>query len=124
MQTQTKRTKRPSFKTYPFTVDEARALWLSDLPNKEIAEKLNITFATFQAFARVNKFPRRPVDAQRFRGRVRAEPVDPTPEEILALAAELREKRTEQEKERLYGYRHVEIRHYSYNGRDHVFAEM
>lgn len=116
--------RRPSFRIYPFTIDEARALWLSELPITTVAEKLNVTAATIQAFARTHKFPLRPAASKQFRGRVRAEPIDPTPEEIYALAAELREKRTEQEKERMYGYKHVEIKQYSYNGRAHVFAEM
>jgi hypothetical protein len=64
--------------------------------------------------------PKRPPNAHKSTAAV----VDPTPEEILARAAAIRAKRSAQDEERMYHYARVEVRQYSYNGRNHMFAEM
>lgn len=97
-----------------------KELWLSELQTHEIAAQLNITAAALQYFARKHRFFKRPEEARK----TNASAADPTPEEISALAAEVRARRTEKEAAHGYQYARVEVRQYSYNGRAHVFAEM
>lgn len=106
--------------TNKLDIAAVRDLWLGDLQTTDIAEQLKITVAALQSFATKNRFPKRPPKTHRSNASV----VDPTPEEIAQRAAEVRAKRTEQENERLYRYRRVEVRQYSYSSRTGIFSEM
>jgi hypothetical protein len=106
--------------TRKLDVESVRELWLSDLYTKDIATQLGVTEAALQSFARRHGFPKRPPNAHKSNAAVS----DPTPEEILKRAAEVRAMRSAQEEERMYRYARVELRQYSYNGRSHMFSEM
>ena len=106
-----------------FTIAQARTLWESNKPTKEVAEELGITVAALQKFAEANAFAPRPETAKQWKNQHTAS-ADPTPEEILSLAAELRAKRPAAEHEKMYQFNKVVLKQYAYNGRQHVFSEM
>lgn len=109
-------------RTKPLIMLEVLTLWHTDLPTDEIAKKLRVTTSALQDFGRRNKLPRRTHVPRRAQSKI----IDPTPEEIVERAAEVRAMRTASENARLTNYKQkpVEIKQYAYSSRTGMFTEM
>jgi hypothetical protein len=102
-----------------------RQLWTTQRATEEIAILLKVSLPYLQAFARRHNLPKREHVNRQPRKNGVAE-VDPTPEEIVARAAECRARWTDNEYARNGGCRHkrVELRSYSFDSRSFCFSEM
>lgn len=102
-----------------------KQLWTTQRSTEEIAIQLKVSLPYLQAFARRHNLPKR-VHVRRQPRKKGVAEVDPTPEEIIARAAECRARWSENEYARNGGGRHkrVEIRSYAFDGRSFCFSEI
>jgi hypothetical protein len=105
------------------SLKKLRQLWTTQRTTEEIAIQLKISLTYLHTLARRHSLPKRVHVQQRKKGTAE---IDPTPEEIVARAAECRSRWTEQEYARNGGGRHkrVELRSYSFDSRSFCFSEM
>lgn len=104
-----------------------KQLWKTQRKTEEIAILLNVSLPYLQALARRYKLPKRlHIEHRRGRKPNGTPEIDPTPEEIMTRAAEMRARWTERDYERnnCYKVEPVSIRSYSFDGRMVGFAEI
>lgn len=102
-----------------------KQLWRTQKTRSEIAFELCITLKTLKTLETKYNLPPKPAGRRAGRKSFEKE-VDPTPEEIAARAAEVRERWTDRDAARSIGYRYknVEIRLYSFDQTSVSFSDV
>jgi hypothetical protein len=102
-----------------------RQLWLTQRKTEDIAIELQVSLPYLYTLAKRYSLPKRTHVKKTTRPRTQKE-VDPTPEEIIARAAEVRERWTEKEYERnsCYKVQRAELKTFVFQNTTTSFAEV
>lgn len=100
-------------------------LWFTQRKTEDIAIELQVSLAYLYALAKRYSLPKRTHVKKTIRPRAKKE-VDPTPEEIIARAAEVRARWTKQEYERnsCYKVQRAELKTFAFINTTTSFAEI
>ena len=117
---------RPTKNNVPeIPVKKLKQLWETQRTTEEIAIQLRVSLTYLHTLARRHNLPKR-THVQKVRRKNGEKEIDPTPEEIIARAAEVRARWTSDEHRRNCCYKSppVEMPSYSFDGRFVVFNEI
>lgn len=117
---------RPAKNNVPeIPVKKLKQLWETQRTTEEIAIQLRVSLTYLHTLARRHNLPKR-THVQKVRRKHGEKEIDPTPEEIIARAAEVRARWTPAEHFRncCYKTQPVEMQSYSFDGRFVAFSEI